>query len=106
MGLHGDNFCGGSCVDVQRNYCLIPAVGNLRGRSFFVPARTHSGKAVKSTNSYFENYLIFYVFLFSFTISSSKYSENLVIIPAQIGYNDEVATGHLMITILQLFGTH
>ena len=47
MGLHGDNFCGGSCVDVQRNYCLIPAVGNLRGRSFFVPARTHSGKAVK-----------------------------------------------------------
>jgi hypothetical protein len=38
MGLHGNDVCGGSCVDAQRNYCTIPTVGNLRGGSFlFLP---------------------------------------------------------------------
>jgi len=33
-GHHGDDVCGGSCVDAQQNYCIIPTVGNLRGGSF------------------------------------------------------------------------
>jgi hypothetical protein len=34
MGHHGDDVCGGGCVDARWNYCTIPTVGNLRGRSF------------------------------------------------------------------------
>ena len=37
MGLHGNDVCGGSCVDAQRNYCTIPTIGNLRGGSYLFP---------------------------------------------------------------------
>ncbi len=34
---HGDDVCGGSCVDSQRNLSTIPTVEKLRGGSFPFP---------------------------------------------------------------------
>ena len=34
MEHHGDDVCGGSCVDVQWISHTIPTIGNLRGESF------------------------------------------------------------------------
>ena len=37
MEHHGDDVCGGSCVDARQNSCTIPTVGNLCGGSFSFP---------------------------------------------------------------------
>ena len=38
MAHHGDDFCGGSCVDARRISGTIPTIENLWGGSFlFLP---------------------------------------------------------------------
>ncbi len=43
MEHHGDDVCGGSCVDSQRISGTIPTVGNLRGGSFLFPSKPLQG---------------------------------------------------------------
>ena len=47
---HGDDVCGGSCVDAWQNSRTIPTVEKLRDRSFlFPPKPIDCGKAVNSS---------------------------------------------------------
>ena len=46
MGYHGDDVCGGSCVDARQNYFTIPTVGNLQGGGFSPRPNPYRGKAV------------------------------------------------------------
>jgi hypothetical protein len=40
MEHHGDDVCGGSCVDARQNLSTIPTVGNLQGKSFLFPPKS------------------------------------------------------------------
>ena len=43
MKHHGDEVCGGSCVDVRRISRTIPTVDYLRGGSFLFPPKPYRG---------------------------------------------------------------